>query len=107
MTRDTKQTLARYESNVQWWQKQTEQVERDRKNMKYIWFVGLPLSLVLAVRYWDIALCCLLTTAFIWGMGIYMTAVRRVEFRASFKEAKVDLEQAKLDLKGAQDKPSL
>lgn len=99
MERDIEKILARYESNVHWWKKQIEQVERDRKKMRYVWFVGLPLSFLVAIRYWDIAFCCLFTTVFIWGMGIYMTTVRRVEFQARYKESLVDFEQAQLDSK--------
>lgn len=91
MTDNITQTLARLQSQVEWWRDQADQVGRDRANLRFVPPIGLIAG---AIGYYIKPLLgggLLVLTLVVWGMGMYMTTVRRSEFRENLREAEADL----------------
>lgn len=92
-------TLARLESQVDWWRDQAQQVDRDRANLRYVLPVGLVLG---AAGLWIkpiVGVGLLGLALVVWGMGLYMTTVRRSEFRENLREAQAALSDAQTSIR--------
>lgn len=107
MTDPTTATLARLESQVDWWHDQAEQVARDRVNLRYVLPVGLVVGAMAAYIKPLIGAGILAVSVVIWGMGLYMTTVRRSEFNEHLREAQAELRdvQARVRAERAESKP--
>jgi hypothetical protein len=86
-------TLTRLTSQVEWWQDQANQVERDRANLRYVVPTGLVLGAAIAIYYLYVGLGVFGISVVIWAMGLYMTGVRRIEFRDNLAEAQANLRE--------------
>lgn len=105
MTEHITAKLARLESQVEWWRDQAQQVDRDRSNLRYVLPVGLVAG---ATGFYVRPLLgagLLALTAVIWGMGLYMTTVRRSEFRENLREAQTDLREVEADIRAQRNSP--
>lgn len=82
----------RLEQNLQWWQAQLTQVQKDRRNMKWV-FAATPLAIV--ASFWSlfagVALFAIILTT--WALGLYITSMRSYEFAENVRDAKQTLER--------------
>jgi hypothetical protein len=94
----TASSLAHLEQNVRFWQTQSARLERDRKNLAYMLYAAAPVFglAYLALHHVGIASALGGLCLTVWGMGLYMTSVRRGEYAFALKEAQDELEAARL-----------
>jgi hypothetical protein len=93
-------TLARLESQVSWWRDQAQQVERDRANLRWVVPAGAGFGALVALWYPGYGAALFGLTCVIWMMGLYMTTVRRTEFRDNLAEAQAALKALQIDRHG-------
>lgn len=81
-------------NNVAFWRAQSEQLERDRRNLRYLLVVGPTTAVVVFVlsRHGLASLGVLGLCLTAWALGLYMTTVRREEY--AFAQAAAEAELA-------------
>lgn len=93
----TTASLAHLEQNVRFWQTQSASLERDRINLAYVLYAAAPVFVVVYLLtknlFFAAAASGLCLT--IWGMGLYMTSVRRGEYLFALNEAQHELQTAR------------
>ncbi len=82
------------ETDLAYWQGEGGKNERERRAIAKIALVGLPISSALAYWDWRLAACGLCSCAMLYGMGMYMTWVRRGEFAENVREIRAKLQHA-------------
>lgn len=92
-------TLARLESQVDWWSDQAQQVDRDRANLRYVLPIGLLISAIGFYVKLQIGGGLAALAVVIWGMGMYMTTVRRSEFAENLREAQAELDEVQASVR--------
>lgn len=78
----------RAETRLAGWRAELAKVERERAAMKWIPVVGAPVALGLSLAVsWPVGGAAVGFTLLTWGLGAYMTTVRRWEFLREIAEA--------------------
>jgi hypothetical protein len=82
----------RAERRLSEWRRELAQVERERSAMKWVPVVATPLAVALwfAVS-WTVGAATIGFALLTWGLGVYMTTVRRWEFMREIADAEAAL----------------
>jgi hypothetical protein len=91
-----KSRLERAEEACTHWRAQATQVERERAAMVWVLRVGVPAGVIVAafIQIW-IGVGVVAMTALTYGLGVYMTWVRRAEFAQHVRDADAELVAAR------------
>jgi len=86
----------RAQENLDRWRSELAQVERERRGMVWALWIGLPLGLGVALIAHPLAGAGVVGAAVLtWGLGLYMTTVRRAEFAERVRDAEAELAAAR------------
>ena len=90
----TSDPIKHWEGRRTYWQHEASENERFRRICAWSPVVGVPLALVAALFHVLAGALVGVTTFLLVVLGIYMTTVRRYEFRANVEEAERELQTA-------------
>ena len=92
-----KQSIEHWHEQVAYWTKEIESNERLLRIMAWSPALGLPAAGVTAIYHLPAAGLVFAGTLVTVVTGVYMTVVRRFEFRACLRDAQEHVEEAKND----------
>ncbi|MFM1823276.1 MAG: hypothetical protein RI967_1542 [Planctomycetota bacterium] len=85
---DDDRARRRLESRIAEWSVELAKVERERAAMKWLPVLAVPVAGVLGLLVsWIAAVATIGVGLLAWGLGLYMTGVRRWEFGRELAEA--------------------
>jgi hypothetical protein len=88
--------LEKAEESVAYWRAELAQVERERRGMVWALRVGVPLGALIAlVAHPLIGIGLIGMSILTWALGLYMTTVRRGEFKQRLRDAEEALAAAR------------
>jgi hypothetical protein len=86
---DEERARRRLESRISEWTVELARLERERAAMKWLPLLAVPVAGVLGFLVsWIAAVAALGFGLLAWGLGVYMTTVRRWEFGRELAEAR-------------------